>query len=71
MARLSPLIVPRDDKADAIFDLALLHFRAKAPAFAHHPLHELAIIFGDLRNEIAEVLDPVPQCPCRICSSGS
>ena len=60
-----------DDPARAIFDRVLVHVRARVPSLAHHPLHELDVLFGDLANEIAEIVDasgataqgPSAQCP--------
>jgi hypothetical protein len=55
--RSLPAFAPGDDPARAIFDRALLHVRAKVPSLAHHPLHQLEDLFGDLRVEIAEIVD--------------
>jgi hypothetical protein len=51
---LSPL-ARGDDQAERIFDVTLLHVRARVPSLAHHPLHELEVLFGDLKLEIAEI----------------
>jgi hypothetical protein len=58
LSRALPAFVPRvDDPAKAIFDRVLLHVRDRVPSLAHHPLHQLEPIFGDLRAEIAEITD--------------
>ena len=46
-----------DDPALAIFDLALAHIKDRVPSLAHHRQSELEILFGDLANGIAEIVD--------------
>jgi hypothetical protein len=55
--RMLPAFTPGlDDPVDAIFDRVLLHIRATVPSLASHPLHELEVLFGDLRVEIDEIV---------------
>jgi hypothetical protein len=35
----------------------IVHVRARVPSLAHHPLHELDALFGDLAVEITEIID--------------
>ena len=50
-------VQPGDDVTEAIFLRAMLAIRDTVPSLAHHPLHELDVLFGDLANEIAEIVD--------------
>ena len=55
-SRRLPPFRPGDDVTEAIFLRAMLAIRDAVPALAHHPLHQLEVLFGDLRNEIDEIV---------------
>ena len=45
-----------DDIGEAIFLRTMLAIRDVVPALAHHPLHQLEALFGDLKLEIDEII---------------
>ena len=53
--RLPPLSAG-DDITEAIFLRVMLAIRDTVPALAHHPMHRLEELYGDLRNEIDEIV---------------